>query len=144
LKSVSMSETTGDKHYVTRLTFKLGIQWSQCPKFLPNMVQPCFYVAAIYVFPPFATLFQVSSIPYIHNALFTSILHFQNFKFHAIYIFRVLTEGTVDIKWRLLTDCLYLHVLSCTTIAIRWSAIQLQQLCILLYRMKMVFLVWQS
>jgi hypothetical protein len=39
---------------------------------------------------------------------------------------------------------LYLHVLSRTTITICWSTIQLKRICILLYGMKMVFLVRQS
>jgi hypothetical protein len=60
-----------------------------------NTVKPRFYIYWIYIFPSLATLFRFLQLQYIHNALFSLILCFQNFKFHAIYIFRVLTEETV-------------------------------------------------
>jgi hypothetical protein len=43
-------------------------------------VESCFYISIIYIFPLFATFFQVPSIPCIHNIFFTSTLHFKNFK----------------------------------------------------------------
>jgi hypothetical protein len=99
-----------------------------------------------------------------HKAFLTSILLFKNFNSPTIYTFRTFTEGTfltkngvrlenfhdlhiysayrgtsLEMKWLLLRDCLYLHVLSRTTITFCWSAIQLRQIGILLYRMKVVF-----
>jgi hypothetical protein len=57
-----------------------------------------------------------------------------------LHVWSVYMGSSFGIKWHLLRDCLYLHVSSCTTITIRWSVIQLRQICILLYRTKVAFL----
>jgi hypothetical protein len=56
-----------------------------------------------------------------------------------LHLYNALRGNRFNIKWRLLRDCLYLHVLSHTTITICWSAIQLRQIRTLLYRTKMAF-----
>jgi hypothetical protein len=77
--------------------------------------------------------FRSLQFPYIHNVLFTLILHFQNVRLPAIYIFRALTEGTFWHKAVSADKLLVSTCLLCTTIAICWSAIQLRRICILLY-----------
>jgi hypothetical protein len=116
----------------------------------------------------FNFFFRSLQVLYVHNALFTSILCFWNFISPIIYIIRVLTEGTVLTKWRLLRELPRfnslvslqrqqfwhkmasverLFVSTCfsrNNIAICWSATQLRRICILHYKTKVVLLVWQS
>jgi hypothetical protein len=140
----------------------------ETPSFL-NTAEFRFYVPEIYIFPSNATSFGTLQVLCTHKALFTSISRFQNFKPPTHYIFRALTKGTFlmqngihlenfhdlhlqstyrgtsfEMKWLLLRDCLHLHVFSRTTITFCWSAIQLIQIGILLYRTKVMFLVRQS
>jgi hypothetical protein len=81
--------------------------------------------------------FQVPSIP-----LCLQCTVYLNFTFliyqtsRNLYLYSAYRGNIFDIKWHLLRDCLYLHVFSRTTIAIRWSVIQLKQICILLYTTK--------
>jgi hypothetical protein len=109
----------------------------------------------------FAVFFRSLRFPNIHNGLFTSIFCFQNF--HNLQ----LRGDSFWHKWCPLTElprftslqrlqreqfwqngvcweiaCIY--ILSRTTIAICWSAIQLRRACYLLYRKKMAYIVWQS
>jgi hypothetical protein len=114
-------------------------------KYLQTTDNPTFTFPHFTFFRQLQHFFMSLRFPYIHNALFTLSLRFWNFTFPCnLHLYSPHRRNISDIKWRLLSDCLYMHVLSHTTVTICWSAIQLRRIYILLYRTKMAFLVWQS
>jgi hypothetical protein len=81
-----------------------------------NTLEPRFYVPQFTFTLHLQHFFRSLQFSYIHKALFTSVLRFQNFKFSSIYIFRALNrENSFDIKWCPLIETSVIYIFGAHT-----------------------------